>query len=395
MKRLFSIKKTLYLILLSIGVSAILSFLLLETINLEKKIESEMLLISTEDIKSIVDNSVVSIKNILEKDSDYIKQIKDNTLLQKEIEKKLEILITPKAKYSYLLYKDSKGIFRFLADGANEDEKAFVNQKFDIESSKWLDIYKDKKPLIINHKYLQELSISYLSPILNNKNEVGLILVVDFSIKKVEEINKIISLIKNSIIAIIIMIIIFILILIVQSIKFFAMKKYAYIDNLTNVFNRNYLQKIEKSINLNEYVLSVLDIDYFKNLNDTYGHDIGDKILKELAALILLSTRDKFDIVIRYGGEEFLILSKIKINDQSSALRIIERIFKNIQEHKFYFNKNEYINLTVSIGVNLFPAKSKSFREAFKLADISLYNAKDAGRNNIKINGDSSSINKI
>jgi diguanylate cyclase (GGDEF)-like protein len=392
MKKLFNIRNTLYLIFLSVGISFILLVLLFKTIELEEGIENKMLLISTEDIKSIVDNSVMSIKSILNKDSNFINQIKNNNILQKQVEKKLELLITPKVKYSYLLYKDSNGVFRFLVDGAKDGEKAFIDQKFDIESLEWLNIYINKKPLIIDHKYLQELSISYLSPILNNKNEVELILVIDFSITKVDEINKIISLIKNSIIAIIIMVIIFLFVLLIQTIKYIAMKKSAYIDNLTNVYNRNYLVKIQNSINLQDYVLTVLDIDYFKKTNDTYGHAIGDKILKELAALISLSIRDKDDIVIRYGGEEFLVFSKIKRNEQVNALNVVERIFKNIQEYKFYFTKDDYIYVTVSIGVNLFPAKSKSFMEAFKLADNSLYKAKENGRNNIQIYDDISQM---
>lgn len=385
MKDVFSIKKTVYLILLAVGISIALIILLFGTINLEKKIENKMLLLSTEDVISIVNNSAISIKDILQKDNSYIKQILKNNQLQKQIEKKLELLITSNIKYSYLLYKDSRGIFRFLADGAKDNTKAFLNQKFDIESSEWLEIYNSKRPLNIKQKYLQELSISHLVPILNNENQVELILVIDFSIKKVKEINKIITWIKNSIIGIIIIVIIFLLILLVQTIRYLAMKKNAFVDKLTNVYNRNYLQEVQDLIILEDYVLAILDIDYFKNLNDTYGHDIGDKILKELAALIYLSTRNNEDIIIRYGGEEFIVLAKIKQKEPLYALNIIKRIFKDIQEHKFYYSEDEYIYLTVSIGVNLYPGESTSFQEAFKLADLSLYEAKNNGRNNIEI----------
>lgn len=384
-KNVESIKKVLYLIFLAVAISLILAILLFETIKLENKIENKMMLISTEDIRSIVDNNSSSIKTILNQESGFINLIKNDSLIQEKIEKKIELLITSKVKYSYLLYKDSNGIFRFLADGAINEEKAFLNQKFDIDSTKWLDIYTTRKPLIIDNKYLQDLSISYLSPILNNKNEVELILAIDFSIKKVDEINEILNLIKNTIIAIILIIIIFIMILIIQTVKYYAMKKNAFIDKLTNVNNRNYLQEIENTINLNDYVLCVLDIDHFKNLNDTYGHDIGDKVLRELAAVISLSIRIEDDIVIRYGGEEFIVFTKIKDTNHLSAMEIIERIFKNIQEHRFYYEDNKYIYLTVSIGVNLYPAKSNSFTKAFKLADLALYEAKENGRNNIKI----------
>uniref|UniRef100_UPI004047C660 diguanylate cyclase n=1 Tax=Aliarcobacter sp. TaxID=2321116 RepID=UPI004047C660 len=209
-----------------------------------------------------------------------------------------------------------------------------------------------------------------------------------FSVQKVKEINKIISLIKSGIFSIIIIVIIFLLILLIQTFKYIAIKRTAYIDKLTNVYNRNYLQESEDFINLGDYILATLDIDHFKTVNDTFGHDVGDKILKDVAHIILMTSRTKDDIVIRYGGEEFVILSKITRDNVLSALNVIERIHKNIQEHKFYYTKNEYMEVTVSIGVNLVPGKSRTFSDAFKLADIALYNAKNRGRNNIQIYDD-------
>lgn len=392
MKTFFSIKKTVYLILITSIISFLLSFILFKVVKLEQKIENKMLSISTQDIISIVNNSANSIKDILKKDESYIKQIENSKQLQEQIEKKIEILITSNIKYSYLLYKDSSGVFRFLADGDKNNQKAFLNQKFDIDSQEWIDIYENKEPLIIEHKYLQELSISYLYPILNDKNDLELILAIDFSVKKVKEINELMVLIKNSIISIIIVIVVILLILIYQTVRYLAMKKNVFIDKLTNVYNRNYLQEFQNKMKLDEFVLAVLDIDHFKKINDTYGHDVGDEILRELASIIKMSTRDNEDVIIRYGGEEFVILTKMKNNEPKIALTTIERIFKNIQKHKFYYTKNEYLNITASIGVNLFPGKSKSFLEAFKLADISLYKGKNEGRNNLQIHEDISSI---
>lgn len=387
MKNKLFIRNPIYLIISTIVISLVLSLLLYGTVKLEQKIEDKMLEVSTADVLSIVNNSVDSIKKLL-KNENYIKDIQTNKELHSKIENNLELLITPNIKYSYLIYKDEKGVFRFLADGASINEKAFMNQKFDIESSKWLEIFIIKKPLTVEHKYLHELSISYLFPILNSENEVELILVIDFSVQKVKEINKIISLIKSGIFSIIIIVIIFLLILLIQTFKYIAIKRTAYIDKLTNVYNRNYLQESEDFINLSDYVLATLDIDHFKTVNDTFGHDVGDKILKDVAHIILMTSRTKDDIIIRYGGEEFVILSKIKRDDVLSALNVIERIYKNIQEHKFYYTKNEYMEITVSIGVNLVPGKSRTFSDAFKLADIALYNAKNRGRNNIQIYDD-------
>ena len=372
------------MIVSTIVISFILGFLLYGTIKLEDKISEKMIEISTSDVIAIANNSASLIEKLLNKEENYVKQLLQDEVLRQLIETKLQVMLTQNIKYSYLLYKDSRGIFRFLADGAKEEEKAFLNQKFDIDNPLWLEVFETKKPLMIEHDVLQQLSISYLIPIVQN-NEVQMILAIDFSIKKVQEINTIIQLMKNGIISIILIVIIFLIILIVQTLRYIAIKKTAYIDKLTNVYNRNYLQESEEFINLNDYILGTLDIDHFKAINDTYGHDVGDKILKQVANMILLTVRNHEDIVIRYGGEEFLILAKIKRDDNISALNVIERIFKNIQENRFYINKKEYINVTVSIGVNLVPHKSRTFSEAFKLTDIALYNAKNKGRNSIEI----------
>ena len=384
MQKKFFIKNPLYLILSTLIIALVLVLLLYTTVKLEEKIEKQMIEISTSDVMAIVHNSANTIKNQLDRQSSFSEQILSNEALARDIEKNLTILLTQNIKYSYLLYKDKKGTFRFLADGAHAEEKAFLNQKFDIDNPKWLEVFQTKQPVIIEHKYLQQLSISYLVPILNN-NEVEMILAIDFSIKKIENINTIIGLMKNAILAIIVVVIVFLIVLLIQTLRYIAIKKTAYVDALTQVYNRNYLQELEDFINLNDYILATLDIDYFKPVNDTYGHDVGDKILKQVANMILLTVRTHEDIVIRYGGEEFLILAKIKRGDNVSALNVIERIFKNIQENHFYINKKDYLNITVSIGVNLVPHKSRTFSEAFKLADIALYNAKNRGRNTIEI----------
>ncbi|WP_419767135.1 EAL domain-containing protein [Arcobacter sp.] len=386
MKDKLFIKNPLRIILLTAFISSLLLLLLYGITILENKVEKKMVDISIFDVISIARNDATSIERILNnaKNEDYVKYIEKDFALQKRIEEHLKILLTKNIKYAYLLYKDEKGIFRFLVDASKPAEKATINQKFDIESEKWFNLYKTKEPQLIMHKLLHELSITYLVPIIQN-GEVKLILAIDFSINKIEDINEMITVIKNVIIGIILITFIFLIILIIQTFKYSVMKKVVYIDKLTNVYNRNYLQESEDFINLNDYVLATLDIDFFKRVNDTYGHDIGDKILKDVAKIILKSTRTKEDIVIRYGGEEFVILAKARRNDHASALNIIERIYKNIQKNKFYINNENYINITVSIGVNLVPFKSKTFSEAFKLADIALYSAKNKGRNTIEI----------
>lgn len=372
------------LIIFSIIISGALAVLLYGVNQIEEQFEETMLEIATKDIFAISKNTTRSIQNNLGSAENCIQTIMDSPNIQQEIDEKLSLLLTKNIKYAYLLYRDTKGIFRFLADGAKGDDKAFINQKFDVQNSQWHDIYQSKKPVLIKQPLLHQLSITYLVPFIKD-NEVRLILAIDFSVNKKEDINKIITFVKNIIISIIFIIVIFTLILIIQLFKYFTIKKTAYTDKLTNVYNRNYLQDIQDTINLQEYILAAVDIDFFKKINDQYGHDIGDLILHEVAKTMLHSIRSHEDILIRYGGEEFVILVKKQDAKGEHSLSIIKRIFKNIQEKEFETPNGEKLNITISIGINLHPNEARNFQEAFKLADNALYEAKDSGRNKIEI----------
>jgi diguanylate cyclase (GGDEF)-like protein len=400
-QRLF-LKRPLFLIVMTFCIGLVLLFLLFGLKQLESKISEKMVEISTKDILQMVHNQASVIENKFKHNGNYVQQLEQNQSLQKEVESLLNALLTSNIKYAYMIYKDKQDVFRFIADGAMQD-KAFMHQKFDVDSNSWFEVFEHQRPLMIEHTVLKQLFITYLIPFVY-ENEVKLILAIDFSISKVDDIEQIISFMKNGLFTIIIIIAIFLLVLIVQAIRYVAMRKSAFMDKLTKVYNRNYLQEFENFINLNDYILATLDIDFFKLVNDTYGHDAGDKILKEVANTILQSIRNKDDIIIRYGGEEFVVLAKIKRDDNISAINVIERIFKNIQNKRFYINEEDYLNITVSIGINLVPNKSRTFQEAFKLADQALYSAKNRGRNRIEIydetlkgasNSDMMSLNEI
>lgn len=384
MNNKFFLKKPLYLIFSASLISIVLLILLNFTIKLEDKFEEKMLNISTSDIFSISNNVVSSIINKLEKTQSPVQTIIEDVFIQKNLEDKLKTLLTNNIKYTYLLYKDKHDVFRFLVDASPEAEKAHLNQKFDIDTPLWLEVFTKKEPILIKQNLLKQLSITYLIPVIINNN-VEMILVVDFAIEKIEDINNIIYFIKYSIIGVVGIIILFMLILIAQTIKYTMVKKSVYIDKLTEVYNRNYLQESENLINYSNYIMAALDIDHFKKINDSYGHIVGDKILKQLAQTINDTIRKNDDILIRYGGEEFLILIRTKRDNHAKALNSLDRIFQNIQNKRFFITDSESIKVTVSIGVNLNPQDSRTFSEAFKLADISLYNAKNKGRNQIEI----------
>ncbi|WP_419767222.1 ammonium transporter [Arcobacter sp.] len=151
----------------------------------------------------------------------------------------------------------------------------------------------------------------------------------------------------------------------------------AYNDALTGIHNRRGLQERikDKILNFN-YCLVIIDIDKFKLVNDTYGHDVGDEILKELANTVSKKIRQN-DIFARWGGEEFVLLLKTK--DLQVAENIAEKLRIDISKTEFPTVKH----ITASFGISSFKSSEQSFDEVFKNADKALYQAKENGRNRV------------
>jgi diguanylate cyclase (GGDEF)-like protein len=162
-------------------------------------------------------------------------------------------------------------------------------------------------------------------------------------------------------------------------------------DELTGLYNRRFfIEVINKEIKRAERYqeklgLLLIDLDHFKNVNDKFGHQAGDKVLKELAQILKNSVR-KTDIIARYGGEEFVI---ILINPEKSFARdVAERIRERVENHSFKINSKS-VRMTISIGISFYPAEKKpdvDYNELIKLADHALYEAKRRGRNKVIIN---------
>lgn len=159
-----------------------------------------------------------------------------------------------------------------------------------------------------------------------------------------------------------------------------------FVDGLTGLYNRKFLDEfVDRKIPValeegSTYAVMVLDVDYFKMVNDTYGHDAGDAILQKLSSTMKEAVRDDIDYVIRFGGEEFLIL--IKDPTEERAKEIATDINKKFSEIAFKFN-NETFSKTVSIGYSFFPTDSNQFWRSIKYADLCLYEAKETGRNKV------------
>ena len=156
-------------------------------------------------------------------------------------------------------------------------------------------------------------------------------------------------------------------------------------DPLTNLYNRRYIQDIAQDIinisirNKVSLSLIILDIDKFKLINDTYGHSIGDDVIKHLAQSLKRHTRES-DVIARIGGEEFIVL--LPNTDKNGAFTIAESLRKHVENDSVIVNKDTNINFTISLGVESIDIiNDKNIQEPLKRADKALYRAKESGRN--------------
>ena len=157
-------------------------------------------------------------------------------------------------------------------------------------------------------------------------------------------------------------------------------------DELTGLYNVRYLNsRLAEEYKRAErhrdpLALAMVDVDRFKHVNDTLGHEAGDAVLRELSARLRRSVRE-IDVVTRYGGEEFVVL--LPSTHLSGALVVADRIAKSLREAPFAVGGRE-VAITASIGLALYPSRGvHSKEELLRSADRALYRAKDEGRDRI------------
>ncbi len=168
------------------------------------------------------------------------------------------------------------------------------------------------------------------------------------------------------------------------------LKLLASTDPMTKLFNRRHFTDVSQSLlelaKRNESNISVvmIDIDKFKNINDTYGHKVGDDVIIALALLLQEHAR-KSDLISRWGGEEFIAL--LPHTDIKGAFAIAQRIREDVQNQSIKLDDNQELKFTISIGVSTIDNKlDKNMEASVKKADDALYRAKEGGRNQVCIN---------
>ena len=157
-------------------------------------------------------------------------------------------------------------------------------------------------------------------------------------------------------------------------------------DGLTHLFNRRFMEiALERELRLaarrkGELSLLMLDIDHFKRFNDTFGHEAGDQILREVSEILRESVRTE-DIVCRYGGEEFLVI--LPGMGAEASFHRAEDIRQRVSKMRLDFHREAPKEVTISIGVSTYPQAGQAVEELVRSADRALYSAKERGRNRV------------
>lgn len=315
----------------------------------DKNIELISKITSIEEQKIIISNQTKNIKNyeekltiqtqLLEKQS---KQLDEQKKQLDEIYKNIE---SQKEKLSnaVLNVKEKEEVVESLVNLQKKKEQEFEKAKKDLEFLN-SQIQEQKNNLLLKEDIISE-----------QKNAMGILAAL----------------------------FIIILILGINGIRQNRLlKNLSQTDSLSGLYNRRFMnQKLEEEISKYKryktpFSLLLIDIDYFKKINDTYGHDKGDLIIKQISSLIQQNIRNT-DISARWGGEEFLILAPN--SDLNGALKLANNLKELIENAQFEVKQK----ITISAGVSVFE-ENLNQEKLLKLADNALYKAKGSGRNRVE-----------
>ena len=339
----------------------------------KKNIESVIIKNTSYFIENVEKNIKQHVK------SNLYKSLKSNPQLRKELETNMEMLITPSFKYIYVLYRDSAGKYRYLLDGSKE-EKGLFDMKFDIDTQAWDSVYVSQEKKIVTQDDVSSIWITTLYPIVYD-GEVQGVIALDFSTSLFQYISKVLSPLKDIFLYVFVATFSLLVVILYQIFLQLKTKRESITDPLTKAYNRVYLRDLVEKINLYNYDVAMLDLDHFKKVNDNFGHDMGDYVLVNFVKLLQKSIRSK-DIIIRFGGEEFLLFLYKEKKKESQATEVMQRVLKTVSQYNFVY-ENSSLQITCSAGLVKEAFKYNSVQQVIKKADERLYSAKSRGRNRI------------
>lgn len=300
--------------------------------------------------------------------------------LRDTLNESLQAFLTKQYQYIFVLKKDVKGNYRFLLDGSEEEAEEYKTIFF--PKSKLYDhVYETQKMQIIEqHEGVEQVWLSLVYPIVSDKKTEAL-LVLDLSESYGQHLNDFNSPLMTVVWMMQIFLLLSMFLLIFLAYRYYKIRKELIIDTLTSVYKKQYLQEFFDKNRLDDYNVILLDIDEFKNVNQKFGYEFGDIILKEFTQT-LLSILSSHTIIVRTGGAEFLLF--LPKSESTAVEAEAQNIFDRLKEKKYLIG-NEIQYLTVSMSAMSIPEESTSLQNVERLLDEKLLEVKSKGKNALAV----------
>ena len=309
--------------------------------------------------------------------------LKDDPLFRQHLNEALQAFLTQQYQYIFVLQKDEKGNYRFLLDGSKEDPEEYKTVFF--PKSKLFDtVYMTQKMQIIEqheHEGVEQVWLSLVYPIVN-ENKTEALLVLDLSESYGEYLNNFNSPLMVVVWMMQAFLLLSLILFVFLAYRYYKIRKALIIDTLTSVYKKQYLEEFFNKYRMDQYNIMLLDIDEFKVVNQKFGYESGDIVLKEFTQTLssILSSRS---IIVRIGGTEFLILSP---KEEGKVEEQAKKVFDGLKEKKYLIG-NEIQYLTVSMSAMSIPEETNFIQNIERLLDEKLLEVKSKGKNGLGVLG--------
>jgi len=302
-----------------------------------------------------------------------------NYQLREQLNESLQAFLTKQYQYIFVLQKDKKGNYRFLLDGSEEEPEEYKTIFFP-KSNLFDTVYETQRMQIIEqHEGVEQVWLSLVYPIVD-ENLTEALLVLDLSESYGEYLNDFNTPLMKVVWMMQVFLIVSLFLLFFLAYRHYKIRKELIIDDLTSVYKKQYLQEFFDKYRVNNYNVMLLDIDEFKEVNQKFGYEAGDIILKEFTQTILAFVSSD-TIVVRTGGAEFLIVSpKLEGTVEEQA----QKIFDVLKEKK-YLVGNEIQYLTLSMSAMSVLEETMSVQNIERLLDEKLLEVKSSGKDALAI----------
>jgi len=362
-----------YALLIYVLIFAILTYGYLKTPVLQRYLTNVLLELSIETVDEMVDETI---KALIQNSEDLLR----SSFLDRETYQRNRALIArlKRGNISSVFVVTFKGgnFFYLLDTEGSALGEPFQPEKLDI----FFQMQADKKHRIFIQSEVDEIGFTLIKPIVQ-QGEVTTFILLDYTQKSLDTLMHQLNVITQTVMYFFIMAGVLFLIWGFYWLYQIQRRHKRYMIPNTSAYNRRYLREIYEKINFSDYYVALVDIDFFKRINDLYGERYGDEVIVRVMQEISKFLRDE-DIFIQYGGEEFLLfIAKDRMD--KTAFRYLMEDIRTMIERLDIARGRDRIHLTISAGVVFNTEKSGSLESVIRKADEALYEAKHKGRNRI------------